>query len=291
MTFKQAQLVEDLCIEDAELANPMPTLVLELEMPENHEHSDLEVSEDHEELSPEEEFNIIVDELPGAPAGTKDPELTVEEEKDKNDVREKKDKWSPPSNPEKFLVWVKERLDGVPKHSGYDVAGIDRAIAYLQRLNSEISKAMRGDLDGALDSNKIEELRVQIEEGCERLEDRLEKVKASKKSKKKADASYGLVKEGQKAVGVQGIYVTVPLLISRLARILINGHISAGHDMEDMYKKLVEKYKLDMREQAELQQLLQDMNFPLRQDRGMNPGEEMDPTSSDNFDFAALYPA
>lgn len=263
-----------------------------------HEES-LEVSEP--------DIQIIIEDLPGAPVGTCDPEPDDEQDDKKLEVSEedvsdasddnskkskKNEKWDWEAHgPKGFIVWVKSRIDEVPKHSGYDSAGLERALYYLEKLDNEISKAMRLDLDGELDANKIEAVRSQIDEGIARLHDRLDKVKKHSKSrrKKKADLDYSLVKEGQKITGVQGIYVTVPLLISRIARVCINGTVSAGHDIEDLYEKQVKKYKLNEREQAETMQLLSDMGYPLRQDRGFMPDEDLDVSSSDNMDWAANY--
>jgi len=80
------------------------------------------------------------------------------------------------------------------------------------------------------------------------------------------------------------------LLISSLARVCINSMVSAGHDLEDEYAKQIKEYKLDKREQRELGQLLEDMGYPLRIDRGVPPGTEIDTTRSDNSDWAANYP-
>ncbi len=251
------------------------------------------------------EVEIVIEDLPGAPHGTHDPEPLEVSEHDKhdedklevtdeNDAKKSKkpEKWDWESKgPTGFVAWIKSRIEDVPKHSGYDSAGLERAVAYMERLDNEISKAMRLDLDGALDANKIEGVRSQIDEGLSRLHDRLDKVKKHSKSrrKKKADVDSALIKEAQKITGVQGIYVTVPLLISRVARVCINGMVSAGHDIEDIYGKQVKKYKLNEREQAETMQLLADMGYPLRQDRGYMPDEDVDFASSDNMDWAANY--
>jgi hypothetical protein len=56
-----------------------------------------------------------------------------------------------------------------------------------------------------------------------------------------------------------------------------------------MKKRQVSKYKLNDREQAQVMQLLADMGYPLRQDRGYLADEDVDTTSSDNFDWAANY--
>lgn len=272
------------------------------------ENDNLVVADSPENNSADEshEFHIFVEELPGAPPGTKDPEpepevevsLEVEEdsEKDENDAQKvKKEKWDWESKwqskgPAGFFTWVKDMLAAVPKHSGYDSAGIERAVAFLDRLDSEISKAMRMDLDSELDANKIEEVRSKIDDGITALQQRLSKIKKTKKSKKKkADINSELVKEAQKAVGIQGTFVVVPLLISRLGRIIINGTVSAGHDAEDMFEKLSAKYKLTDREQAELLQYLADSNFPLLGDRGYKLDEDYSLRSSDNFDYSAIY--
>jgi hypothetical protein len=215
----------------------------------------------------------------------------------------------------------------------------------MEKLDSEISKAMRMDLDSELDANKVEKIRSELDNGLSRLRERLDKVKDSKKSSKKrkktaqelqpeinkvldrysdedlqswvADTTLpgeewtaekvivqlanngeepgfeglGLTKHAQKITGVQGVYVTVPLLISRIARVCINGTVSAGHDIEDLYKRQVDKYKLDDREQAEVRQLLWDMGYPMREDRGFFPDDDLEVYDTDNMDWAANYRA
>ena len=260
------------------------------------------------EVSEPGEVEIVVEELPGAPPGTKDPEpalevsdqnITTNDEaaaSEDSDKKKKNEKWDWESKgPHGFVTWVKERIETVPNHSGYDSAGLERACAYLERLDNEISKAMRLDLDGELDANKIEEVRASIDDGISRLQQRLDKVKKNKKSSRKKKASdedfetTGLVKEAQKITGVQGVYVTVPLLISRIARVCINGMVSAGHDIEDLYARQVKYYKLSDREQAEVQQLLFDMGYPLRQDRGFSPENQLEVNDSNGMDWAANF--
>ncbi len=247
----------------------------------------------------EQELVIELSDLPGAPEGTEDPKIesTLEvidepKEEDQNDLKAKKnEKWDWESKgPDGFIVWIKERIDGVPKHSGYDSAGLERAISYMEKLDNEISRAMRLDLDGELDANKIEEVRSKIDDGLSRLHDRLDKTKKSSKTrrKKKADAEHPLVKEGQKITGIQGVFVTVPLLISGIGRVCINGTISAGHDIEEIYKDQVEKYALNDREKAEVRWFLFDAGFPIRGDRGYMPDEDQD-SADGKYDYNSNY--
>lgn len=280
-------------------------------VPTESEPSPIEVIDHHEplevmtDLEQPIEVEIKLDDVPGA-KDAKDIELLVEpqdemievhdsEQVDDNDAKNKKskknEKWDWKSKgPSGFVAWVKERFDSVPKHSGQDIAGLQRAIAYLEKLDDEISAAMRQDLDGELDANKVEEIRSKIENGINNLQDRVSKIKSSKKRVKKSSASDSeIVKEAQKITGVKGIYVTVPLLIARLGRIIINGKVSAGHDENEMFHKLSKKFSLSLREKAELMSFLEDCGFPLRSDRGYMPDEDVDISSSDNFDWNSNF--
>lgn len=271
---------------------PEQEVMMELHDPEVTE----EAIEAHDQHPDEIQFEIK--ELPGV--DELDPEfeksLEVQDEAENTSADDAASKSKIPTKwdwqqrgPQGFVTWIQERLHDVPKHSGKDTAGLDRASSYLEKLDDEISKAMRLDLDGELDANRVEEVRAIIETGIEALDARRDKLTQKNKKKKKANAEGELVKEGQKATRIDGIVITVPLLISRIARVCINGMVSAGHDIEVMFKKQCEAYKLTDREKAETMQLLADMGYPMRQDRGFMMNDEVDTTSSDNFDWAANY--
>jgi len=248
---------------------------------------------------PSSDLIIVIDDIPGAPKGTKLPQIEVVEEdedkekssKDKNDLQQSELKprgvWDWRGlNPDEFLVWIKERLDAVPKHSGFDTAGLERAKSYLEKLDIEISSAMREDIDGKLDENKIEQIRNQIENGVNKIKDRIKEVKESKKSKKAEEQLEGIVKQSQKIAGVGKVLITVPLLISRIARVCINSVVSAGKDLKLVFDSQVEKYNLNDREQAELLQLLEDFGYPLHpMDRGYKYDEEYSRDSNKNYDW------
>jgi len=317
-----AQMMEDLVVEESPMVidpnesgehvviypqAPTPETVMEMHDPEvlqevmQGAEPSLEVAEEH---PGEVQFEIA--ELPGVdrldPEMEKSLEVHEEEPKDESKAEdEKKSKVAPKWDWQSkgatgFITWVQERLSDVPKHSGYDTSGVERALSYLQKLDNEISKAMRMDVDGELDANKVEEVRAKIDNGIEMLNARIDKISKSKKSGKKkkkadADSETGLVKEAQKIPGISGIVVTVPLFISAIVRTCINGSVSGGHDIEDMFKKFDEKYKFDDKQKVECLQLFADMGYPIRRDRGYLPDEDSDPTSSDNFDWAANYQA
>ncbi len=299
---------------DIPLRQPISSPVVdnnELRMPENHLHFPIELMEELEVEEPEEEDDIslevgepetelilTLDKIPGGLDQNEiveEPELEVEEPEE---VKVSDDPWDWGGSAKNFLPWLSKMMQGIPVHSGRDTAGLERAIAYLEAVDREISKAVRTDLNNEIAIDSVEKARDEIQRGLERLEERLDKVKSSKypkkgkRGKKKSDIEQeGLIKEAQKATHVGGIVITVPLFTSYLARVCINGMVSAGHDIEDMFAKLAKRYKLSEREQAELVQLLSDMNYPLRRDRGIPLDEEIDTSSSDNFDWAQNFSA
>lgn len=296
---------QELIVVDPSMVSPTGhsgMSLVPLEVSEVHPNHPQDANMDPVEVNEPVDVEIVIEDLPGAPAGTKDPEPVLEvsepeEDKtkvDDNEAKSKKpEKWDWASKgAEGFVTWIKERIEDVPKHSGYDSAGLERAVSYLEKLDNEISKAMRLDLDGELDANKIETVRADIDDGVARLHDRLDKIKKHKKTSRKKKSEFeidGLVKEAQKITGVQGTFVTVPLLISGIARVCINGMVSAGHDIEVIYKDQVKKYNLNEREKSEVRWLLLDMGYGMRGDRGFLPEEDFDPTSSDNYDYAANF--
>lgn len=256
----------------------------------------LEIHSHDGEQSDASDMAFVLDKIPGAPAHAQDnlvvEDSAVEIDEAQSKPTEPKDPWDWSNHADNnFISWVVARKNAIPTHSGYDESGIERAIAFLEKLDGEISKAMRTDFDGKIEADAVEKIRAEIEEGVARLHDRHEEVKSKKgkgKKKKKASGDSSIVKEGQKATRIGGIMVTVPLIISRIARVCINGSISGGHDISDMMSKLVKKYGLDKREQAELMQLMADMGYPVNQDRGFDFDDEFDSTSSDNMDHGAV---
>jgi hypothetical protein len=242
------------------------------------------------------EFMIVIPDIPGAP-GTEEIFIDDEDEDADKESEGDEDPWDWTSKGVGgFLDWLQGMIKGIPQHSGYDSTGLERAISYFEALDKEITKAMRTDYKNEIDSANAEKAREEIEKGLDRLIDRLEKINTSKYKRKsnKKKAWYqqeegGFVKEAQKATRINGITVTVPLTISRIARVCINGVVSAGHDLEDLFHKLADEEELDKREKADLAQLLADMGYPMHRDRGFAPGTPVDVTKSDNRDWAANY--
>lgn len=189
-----------------------------------------------------------------------------------------------------FIPWAEGIVNMTPQHSGHDVSGLERAMAWINKLIKEFPKAMSTDFKGEIDVNHCETMRDGLYDAMGKMQDRLDRILTLKGRKKKADGEFGMVKEAQKSTRITGVSLNVPLFISGIARTLINGTVSAGHSMEDMYDDLNKKYGFTDREEFEIQLLLADMGYVMRQDRG-RIGEQLEDSRSDNFDYAANYSA
>jgi hypothetical protein len=264
------------------------------------EFSELNVSEENGDLEGEitiqegdkpaetKEFHIKLPEIPGSDdqmsvlSDILQDEVVVEDEGEKE-----KDPWSwtVPS----FLDWIQQRMQAIPHHSGQKISGVERAMAYLERIDREISKAVRADFNGEIPIDAIDQVRDEIYDGLDRLKKRLDLLfgKMTKKTKKAS-----VVKEAAMTKEATGTHtVCVPVFIDTIARICINSMVSAGKDIEDVFHALVAKFKLDDREQLSLIQVLSDKGYVVRRPRGYLLDEEIDQTSTDNFDWGANYPA
>lgn len=200
---------------------------------------------------------------------------------------EVKDPWEWQSGGMKnFLAWVQDRLNSVPT-PGEETTGVERCISYLKRFNNEISKAISNDYNGEIDVKTLEVARRWIYKSMQTLEDTYEKLTDSHYRKKKSSDESGMLKEARTPY-TGGIVVTVPILISTIARSLINGHVSSGKDITDLYKKQVKKFSLDIRDQASLMQHLQDMGMSLKVDRFYLADEEV-PITDNEGELSTQY--
>ena len=250
-----------------------------LEEPEK-ENVVLEFPERHED-KPDDSTKEYVFKLDLVPGSDNDTIEVLEDEP--VEVKEEgspvpKDEWDWETlGSAKFLDWIKDRFHSVPKHTGVDISGIERAISYLKRLFSEIRAAARKDLKRELDTAKIDNILVEIHKAIERLEDRGNKIESKKfKKNKKSDMQYGLIKEADTTITGKS-YISVPYIVSIIARACIDATVSGGRDIEECFEKMATEYKLDKREKLQAVQLIKDMGYPMILDR-LNFGKEIKPS-------------
>ena len=96
----------------------------------------------------------LMDLLPGADVSLSD--LADDGEEKETDYLNDKDL-------SKFMEYVSEMYPAkIPKHDGTSTVGCERAISFLDRMNGDISRAIRDDHDNILDVARLEDVRLNI---------------------------------------------------------------------------------------------------------------------------------
>lgn len=275
-------------------------LKVELE-PEND--NELEVLSDEPEIDIDGDLEVKVDDL----VAKKEFDFTlpnVPGAEDQNDLQVEEDE-PEPTDPYKWTLgnfeeWLHNRMQAIPPHSGNDIAGVERAIAYLKWLEGEISKASRQDIKSQLNITSLEKARAEIKRAIKRLDDRLETLQKMQapKGKKKANLEDGILKLGAEEVPgmvklASDFYnpsVNIPIFINYIAKVCVNSMVSAGHDAEEVFRKLASKYKMTQQQQVEVLAVLDEWGaIASYRDRGFLPDEDIDISAADNYDWAAKW--
>ena len=157
-------------------------------------------------------------------------------------------------------------------------------MSFLDRLNSDISRAIRDDHESLLDIGALEGVRVNIMRDVLVLKEHLNKLKKQIKDGHGKEASLdsnGIpkwktssgknveYKDLTKEAGTpNNMVIAVSPFERAISGIMINAHISSGHPMEDVYGFLAKKYSIDDREELAIMQLCMDSGFHIFKDRG-----------------------
>lgn len=152
--------------------------------------------------------------------------------------------------PQDFENYVLASARKVPPVFGGSKNSFRRAFAYLEKLSEEIADGVQQDAPYAeLNENQLRNLDL-VEEG---IDSALKEISACVEGK--------MTKIATKSSSY--VYYVNPFIHS-LARILINGKVSQGKNIETLYATLNKKYKLNDREQLELMFTLNDFGYPVR---------------------------
>jgi hypothetical protein len=242
---------------------------------------DEELQEGKEIISvAEEDIYGPVDESPLQQSYMMDTQYAKEEKKD----------WMKSGKPEHFVIFLENEMGRFPKPS--DVSGnvskIEQGLGQWKRLNNFVSKALREDYDGILDVELVDKARALIEQHIDQLEDMLDGINALKRNRKQlrkrrhAEQDNDLTKEAT-APHFNGFQMTITPFQRAIAGSLINGSISGGRNIEELWDNAKKKYNMDDREELEILQILADMGYPEFKDR-LRVGEQTDdPTRTENY--------
>lgn len=247
--------------------------------------------------------------LPGSDYALEDNAEDVEEEKDTD--------WPNDRDHSKFIVYLRDKMKKVPRHSGRTVPGCERAISYLKSLDSEISQAMKSDLEGVIDEQECDSYRVMIMDGVQKLEDHVKRLR------KNASLGYRLVAKGEcnkcgsgspmwldaeageevclncnasagqdesltkeAATPVINVYITP--FERAIVGTMINSKVQAGRNIEETYNHLKNTYNFSPREELAIQQLVADYGYPVFKDRG-RLNQKFDHSAGDGIEFQTNY--
>lgn len=209
-------------------------------------------------------------------------------------------------NIKKFMEYITDTYPGkIPRHDGKTTLGCERAKSFLERVDKEISSAIRKDHDGILEISKLEDIRQKIMSDISKLTNHIKMLK-SKDNKKKASIDPKGIPFWTDASGVEHSYsdlrktaatpskmvIAVPPFERAIAGIMINAHVSAGHNMEEVYDYLANKYAITPREELSIMQVCMDSGFHIFKDRGTYSGEKEDKedsTAKRGVDFVRNY--
>ena len=173
------------------------------------------------------------------------PKLEVSEDENFSPIE-----YSEWESPEDFENYVFASARKVPAVFDGSKNSFKRAFAYLEKLSEEITNGVEQDASYAeLNEQQLRSLDL-VEEG---IESALSDISAAVQGK--------MTKTATKSSGY--VYYVNPFIHS-LARVLINGKVSQGKNIETLYSNLNKKYKLNEREHLELMFVLNDMGHEIR---------------------------
>jgi len=216
----------------------------------------------------------------------------------------------------KFMDYVYQIYPAnIPQHDGESISGCERAVSFLDKLNSEMSRAVRDDSDNSIDLSVLEDVRLNVMKDIMVLKNHLGKLKKKFKDSHKKNATEDIVisKDAEENVvpawisrsGAEVEYseltkeastpnnmvIAVTAFERAISGIMINAHVSAGNDMEEVYGFLNKKYDITPREELSIMQVVADSGYHIFKDRGTyGPGDSKEKdTNNRGVDFIKNY--
>lgn len=244
------------------------------------------LSEELEQIG--EELEDIAEENPDVTVGDLIPGTNVSSgEFDEDESEEVETDYLNDNDLSKFMEYINGQYPSmIPSHDGRTTVGCERAISFLDRLNSQISKAIKEDVDGVLDLLELENVRANIMRDVIKLKQHLGNLKKKLKESnagEKTDIPLWKNSEGKevpvsdiskKASVPNNMVICVTPFQRAITGMMINAHVSSGKPMADVFEALKKKYDITEREELEIVQICMDSGFPMFKDRGTVGSED-----------------
>lgn len=205
-------------------------------------------------------------------------------EEAKEKLEEENKSWLETHDVEKFHDFLQEEMDRIksPLAARSSLSEMERAYNQWLELDKNVSKALRSDYESKLNVPVIDKQRVVIQNNIDQLQYLLDGIKKTKRNRKAEDNNGDIIKEANtpKHTGLQTI---MTLFESAIVRSLINGVVSGGRNMEELFEIAKEKYDISEREELAIFQAITDLGYPTFKDRLRIGDDDQDVSDSENF--------
>lgn len=247
------------------------------------EQDAFEVDEQSAFDKPELEF-LFNTEIPKGEEGEEEVEKLEEENKS----------WLESHDTKKFHKFLEEEMNRIktPMQARTSISEIERAFAQWKELDGHISSALRKDYNNDLSVDVIDDVRKKIQYNIDQLDHMLtswKDLQRGRKGKKKADDSSEVIVKEAGTPMYLGLQTNMTLFETAIVRALINGVVSGGRNMDELFEVAKEKYGLTDREELAIFQALSDMGYPTFKDRLKIGDEDQDPSSSNIGEWQSQY--
>lgn len=239
----------------------------------------------------EEELIVVAEDVPEYQMNFQDLSDT-QTVKDNPTAEQGQDGWLNTKKVEQFVQFLDEQISKIPtvQHAQGNLSKMENAAARWKKLNNYCSEAMRGDFDGMLDVDDIDKKRQQIEYNMDALQDAIDSLHAMKQTRRqqrrkhrRADEDFDDVMTKEATVpSFNGFQINITPFQRAIVGALINGKVSGGRNMEELWTEAKKKYNMSDREELEILQILADFGYPEFKDR-LRLGEDEDPTRESGF--------
>ena len=224
--------------------------------------------------------DVAVIPIPGSNESFSEPE----QKNDANDAD-----WENDRNPAMFMPYLESAYpSGIPSHDGNSMVGCEVALLYLNKLNKEISEALRSDSGSSLDPLVLEDYRVKILKDMVLLKERMNGLKKDISDATRDIARASSENSISKTATTPRVQIVATPFERAIAGILINSVVSAGHPFEDVYDYLNKKYAFSERDELSIMQLVMDSGHHIFKDRGAI-GSKFDADSLDGAGNISMH--
>lgn len=216
-------------------------------------------------------------------------QMTFEEPVQQSYVKD--ESWLDNKDVSKFVQFLQEQMSKIPtlQQAQGNLSKMENALARWKKLDNYCSEALRGDFHATLDADDIDKKRQIIETNMDNLQDGIDSIHAMKQTRRqqrrqhrrRADEDFDITKEAT-APRFNGFQMVITPFQRAIVGALINGKVSGGRNIEELWKDVKEKYKMDDREELEILQILADFGYPEFKDR-LRVGENEDPSRDSGF--------